>query len=212
MDAYPDYLFEAEWGYRPVALGLKPVRTAAPAVKPVVLADIKKQVRVLHDDDDADLEAYLDAAIEHLDGYAGILGRALINQTWRQDFSGFGCAMRLPLEPLQSVSAITYYDGAGAQQTLATSVYEVVTDDRSPFVALKSGQSWPVTFARRDAVSVTFIAGYGAAATDVPARIKQAIKLHAAHMYAVRETSTEMQLYPTETYERLVKPFVRTYS
>lgn len=211
-DQYPDYLFEADWGLRVTAPhGLKPVRTAAPSVKPVVLAEIKRQVRVLHDDDDSDLDAYLDAAIEHLDGYAGILGRALINQSWRQDFGTFACVMRLPLEPVSSVTSVTYYDGDNAQQTLATSVYTVLTDDRGPYIALKYGQSWPSTYSRRDAVSVTFVAGYGAAATDVPARIKQAIKLHAAHMYEVRETSTESQLYPTETYERLVKPFVRVY-
>lgn len=203
--------FENEWFGDYPQKPLKPVRTVAPAAYPVSLADIKRQCRVDHNDDDADLQDYLDTAIEQLDGYGGILGRALINQTWRLDISGFRDVMRLPLEPLSSVTGITYYDGDNASQTLSTDVYGVYTDARGPYVALKYGQSWPTTYARADAVSITFVAGYGAAASNVPARLKSAIKLHAADLYDGRAAGAEKQRYSTMAYERLIKPYQRVY-
>ncbi len=207
------HMDSAFWTESEPALALAPVRTVAPVAQPVSLQEAKTQVKArYHDDDDADIQAYLDAAVDHLDGWSGILGRALINQTWRADFSQFGTIMRLPLAPLQSVTSVTYYDGDNAQQTLATSVYGVHTDSRGPFVELLYGQAWPTIYPRRDAVSVTFVVGYGATADSVPARLKAAIRLHVAHLYETRETEFEKQKYPTLTYERLVKPFVRVYS
>lgn len=212
MDRYPDYAFEADWGFRRTnPYGLKPVRTVAPDAMPVSLSDIKRHCRVDHDDDNADLEDYVSAATEQLDGYDGILGRALITQTWRLDMLCFRDVMRLPLEPLQSVTSVTYYDGDNAQQTLASSVYGVYTDARSPIVSLKDGQSWPTAYVRPDAVSITFVVGYGATAIDVPSRLKSAIKLHAADLYEGREASAPDQRYSTMAYERLIKPYQRPY-
>lgn len=212
MDNLPDYAFEADWDFRRTdPFGLKPVRTVAPTAFPVALVDIKRQCRVDHDDDNADLQDYVDTAIDQLDGYSGILGRALITQTWRQDFPAFRDVMRMPLEPLQSVSSITYYDADNASQTLSATVYDVITDARGPAVTLTDGQSWPTTYARPDAVSVTFVVGYGDEASDVPARLRQAIKLHAADLYEGREASTADKRYSTMAYERLIKPFQRVY-
>lgn len=188
---------------------LKPVLVTPPAVVPVTLAEAKRQCNVLFDDDDSLLEALADVAIEHLDGYAGILGRALINQSWRQDYHCFG-AMRLPLEPLVSITSVKYYDADNVQQTLAGTVYEVVTDNRGPIITLKYGQTWPTTYSRRDAVSVTFVAGYGEAATDVPAPIRHAARLHLAHMYKYREMDAPSDYTKTDTYQALTRPFVRT--
>ncbi|RWG80942.1 MAG: hypothetical protein EOQ69_19360, partial [Mesorhizobium sp.] len=118
-------------------------------------------------------------------GYSGITGRALVTQTWQQDFDGFGQCLRLPVGPLASVSSVTYYDGSNVQQTLGTSVYDKFTDALGPYVGLKPNQSWPSTYARPDAVSVTFVAGE--AVDDVPAPLKVAIMLLAANWFENRE-------------------------
>jgi uncharacterized phiE125 gp8 family phage protein len=164
---------------------LAPVRTVAPAGAPVLLADMKLHLRVDGTDEDALIQAYIDAATAHLDGYTGIAGRALVTQTWRQDFRGFGACLRLPVGPVASISSVTYYDSSNVQQTLADTVYDRFTDALGSFVALKPGQVWPSACARQDAVSVIFIAG--TAATDVPAPLKVAIMLIAANWYENRE-------------------------
>lgn len=168
---------------------LAPVRTVAPdAGDPIVTWDqAEKHLRLDGDtSEQAMVEALVAAATQHLDGWSGILGRALVTQTWRQDFDGFRYCLRLPLAPVQSIETVTYYDGDNAQQTLGSDVYELRTDELGPYVGLKPDQSWPGVYGRIDAVSVTFVAGYGAASA-VPQAIKQAILLMVGSWFEGRE-------------------------
>ncbi|GEC15160.1 head-tail connector protein [Nitrobacter winogradskyi] len=194
---------------------LAPVRTAAPTITPVSLAEVKAHLRVDHTDDDAMIGALLTAATERFDGWTGILGRCLVEQTWRQDFECFSDCLRLPLAPVLSIESITYFDGDNAQQTLAASVYNLFTDARGPYVGLKPDQPWPGIYSRRDAISVTFKAGYATtpaqgetpAQSTVPEPIKLAIILQVKLNYDPLESAVR------ESYQRaidaLVAPFRR---
>lgn len=175
---------------------LAPVRTAAPTVMPVTVDEAKMHLRiaerdgagaVLPHEDDALVQSLIATATDHLDGWSGILGRALINQTWRQDFAGFGKCLRLPLAPVAAdgVQSVKYFDGDNIERSLVPAAYRLFVDAAGPYVAATVGQSWPSTVSRPDAVSVTFIAG--SAARDVPAAIKVAILLHVGHLYENRE-------------------------
>ena len=168
---------------------LKPVRTAAPAVTPVSLAEAKAHCRVDHGDDDALITALIASATGYLDGWSGILGRALVNQTWAQKFPTFpaGAVIGLVLTPVSSIASITYYDADNNPQTLDTSVYTLLEDELGPFVTLQVDEIWPSTYAREDAVTVTYVAGYGAAGSDVPAPIRQAMLLMIGHWHENRE-------------------------
>lgn len=164
---------------------LSPVLIEGPASAPVSLEDAKAHCRVDHSDDDGLIAALIDAATAHLDGYTGILGRALVTQTWRQDFSRFGSCLRLPIAPVSQVSAVTYQDVDGVSRTADPAIYDLLADARGPYLALRSGASWPPTYRRPDAVSVTYIAG--AEPDAVPTPIKQAILLTIGHWYENRE-------------------------
>lgn len=165
-----------------------PVRTVPPATTPVSLTEVKAHCRVDGADSDTVLTALLNAAVDHLDGWRGILGRALVTQTWQQDFDGFG-RLRLALGPVASITSVTYYDTDNAQQALSTDVYTLRNDERGAYVDLKVDQDWPSTYARVDAVRVTYIAGVAAA--DVPASIKAAIYLLVSHWNENREAVKE---------------------
>lgn len=142
-----------------------------------------------------------DVAVAHLDGAEGVLGRALLTQTWRLHLDQFPegswrgwerdlaeVAIVLPLPPLQSVTSISYVDADGQTQTLASSQYQVVNRRQRPSFVVEAvnGSGWPGTEDRPQAVTVTFVAGYGAAA-DVPAPIRQAILLLTAQWYEQRQ-------------------------
>jgi uncharacterized phiE125 gp8 family phage protein len=172
---------------------LAPVRTVAPTEDPITLAEAKAHVRVDHNDDDSLITALIAAATNHLDGYTGILGRALITQTWRQDFAAFAPKIRLALRPVASVASVTYFDGDNTSQTLSASIYGLFEDGAGPYIALDPDQTWPGSYRRVDGVSVTYVAGEAAAA--VPKGIKQAILLLVGHWYANREAVAEAQMH-----------------
>lgn len=158
-----------------------------PAATPVTLAEVKEHLRVSNTKSDSFLTALIAATTQHLDGRAGTLRRALVTQTWRVDAPDFpACrSLELPLPPLQSVTSVQYYDADGVLQTFDAANYRVIATDMFGHVELVSGASWPVTQDRSDAVRVTFVAGYGAAAA-VPDGIKHALKLHIADLFGSR--------------------------
>lgn len=175
----------------------------APAETPVSLAEAKAHCRVDHDTDDDLIELYITAAVSHLDGAGGSLGRCLVTQEWAVDLDEFPDEISLPLAPLQSVDAVKYLDASGDTQTVNASTYV----QKHGVVSLASGASWPEPLDQAGAVWVEFTAGYGAA-EDVPAPIKAAILLMVGHWYANREAVAEsgMQELPMAV-KALTMPF-----
>jgi uncharacterized phiE125 gp8 family phage protein len=165
---------------------LAPVRTVAPTAPVLTIDEVKAHLRVDHADEDQLIIGLIDAATAHIDGYNGILGRALVTQTWTVDFPTFRNRLDIPLGPIQSAT-IQYYDSTDVQRTLATSVYAVLSDGLGPYVALRYNQQWPQTYTRDDAVRITFVVGYGAAAS-VPVAIRAAMLLLIGHWYDNRST------------------------
>lgn len=184
-------------------------QTAAPAVQPVSLTEAKAHLRVDFDDDDTLISSLILAATAHFDGSAGMLGRALITQSWEYRINEFPTtrtgAIELPLAPLQSVESVKYIDSDGIEQTLATSVYNVRIPGALPgSILLKYAQDYQTTRVEDDAVRIAFTCGYGDAGSDVPMPIRQAILLWVGFLYASREP-TEPELAAVDA---LVAPYV----
>jgi uncharacterized phiE125 gp8 family phage protein len=188
---------------------LRPVRTAAPASPVVTLAQAKAHLRVEFDDDDVLIQALVDTATAHLDGWAGVMGRALVTQTWRVSFPGFpdGPLLRFPLDPVQSI-VLTYVTEAGATATLSSSLWRLVTDAKGPCVVLDAAAAWPQTADRPDAVTLEAVCGYGAPA-DVPGPVKAALLLMVGDLYANREAQTGQTLVANPVVNGLLAPLRR---
>jgi len=176
-----------------------PVLVTAPTVAPVSLDEVKAHLRVIEldvdgtalpNEDDGLIQSYIDAAVSHLDGWSGVLGRCLVSQTWRQDYDCFAQCLRLTLAPVVSVSAVTYRDAAGDETTLDAGDYALeITGGGTPIVWIKTGFTRPSSLYDRRAVSVEFVAGYGDAAA-VPQALKHAILLLVGHWYENRDAVT----------------------
>ena len=162
--------------------------------------DIRTHARIDATDEDTYLEGLSDAAEAEAEAYTW---RKLLTQTWDQYFDGFADPLFLRYPPLHSsgVTSVTYTDSEGDAQTLATSVYEVAEEDGIAVVRRKYNQDWVSTRLHEDVVTVRFVCGYGTASA-VPERIKQAIRLHAAHYYKNREG----EVLP-EAFFQLLSPF-----
>lgn len=176
-------------------------RVIAPA-RAVDLTIAKAHLKVEHDDDDEIIKAYLDAAIEDLDGPGGYLGRALAPQTWDLTLDGFpddDVAIELPLPPLIEVEAVFYQASAGVETELDASAYVVagVGDRvRAGRVGLTATGTWPRTETLANAVRVRFRAGFidpsdsPAAGADLPPTIRAAIFLRLGDLYRNRGSSS----------------------
>lgn len=192
---------------------LAPVLALPPSGYSIDLAEAKAHLRVDHADDDAYIQALIEVATAHLDGWSGVLGRALLTQNWRESHCCFpGCdgRLRLSLLPVSAIVSITYYDTAGAQQTLGANVYSgPFVDELGAYVSLIDRQAWPATARREDAVAVTYSAGYGAAG-DIPRPIRQAMLLLIGHWYAVREAVADAPKSAVPfAVDALIAPFRR---
>lgn len=154
----------------------------APSGYPVTLTEAKTHLRVTNTDDDAYINAIINAATAEAETYTR---RALLTQTWDVFLDGFSDSMEMPKGQLQSAT-ISYVDSGGATQTLATSVYTVDTDSDPGVIRLAYGQSWPSVHDQANAVTIRIVCGYGNA-SDIPMPIRQAILLQIAHLYEARE-------------------------
>lgn len=161
----------------------------APATEPVTVADVKLHARVAHAVEDALITTWIAAARKLAEEYQH---RAYIQQTWRLVFDSFPpSCFDLPRPPLISVDSVKYYDEDGVEATLSASLYTVDTISEVGRLSLNAGESWPsVTLRPINGVIVEFKAGYGAAAADVPASVKNAIYLYCTWMYENREAET----------------------
>ncbi|WP_193171259.1 head-tail connector protein [Nisaea nitritireducens] len=171
------------------------VRTEEPSGDVVAATDLYAHLRVdliggaTAPDDANDIAALQDSAVGYLDGASGILNRALLTQKWELRLDRFGPCIEIPLPPLQSVDEIRYIDTAGAEQTLPPVDYRVIENGEMPAEVVPAyGASWPSVLSTLQAVTVVFTCGYGDAA-DIPAPIKQAIKLMVGEWYSKREAT-----------------------
>lgn len=191
----------------------KPVaqRFAAPASLPVTLAAVKARLRIDHDDDDDALDGMIAAAVDHLDGNRGTLGRCLITQTWDERFPAhyfLGSRLELSLQDVQSITSVKYFDSAGAEQTIAGADYELVPGTYCSWV--HSFDPWPSVDTRRALpVTVRYVVGYGVAA-DVPPALVDAIILHVGTLYEHRDALESYQIAVMPLgYDDLIRPHRR---
>lgn len=177
------------------------VVTAPPGL-PLTTAEAKRQLHIDHSDDDLTLLPLLIGAVAaHIDGPQGLLGRAIVEQSWDLSIDRFpycGETIELPLPPLISVDSISYVAADGTTQTLSASVYQVFGAGGlgKAQIAEAYGKSWPSTRNVREAVTIRFTCGYAPSnasppdyGANVPKPIKQAIAMMVADLYEHRESA-----------------------
>ena len=188
--------------------------TTAAAADPVSLSEAKAHLREDAADRDDEITRLVKAATAHLDGYAGVLGRALVTQSWTLTLDSWPLAgIPLPLAPVQSITAIRYRDTNGDTQTVSASDYRLSGSASRPVVHLNSGGSWPTVDKNAEPIEIEYVAGYGAA-DEVPEPIRHAILLHVGAMYDHEKpfvTGTVVAQLPL-AHDALIRPYRRVLS
>lgn len=153
--------------------------------RPVSLAEAKLHLKVDIADEDALIEALIEAATASCRAFTGL---ELVEQTWRLRLDAApGPALILPRPPLVSVTSVIAYDDADLPTTLSASAYLVDKDSIPARLVLRRGAAWPTIGRVANGLEVTFVAGFGPAAKDVPAPLRQGILMLAAHHFERRE-------------------------
>lgn len=154
-------------------------------VEPVTLDEAKAHLNVFESSRDSYIATLISVARQACEGQ---LGRTLIETTWDLTLDAFPDAIPLRMPRVVSVSSVKYIDATGVQQTLSPSSYQV--DDRSEpgWIVPAYGYTWPISRDQVNAVTVTYVAGYGPDATTVPAPIKAWILLMVGSLFENRET------------------------
>lgn len=198
-------------GRIPTPIGVYDLITA-PAAEPVTLADLKEHARVDGSDEDDYLTALIVAARELVERNTG---RCLITQTWRLTLDNWPGSGRdawwdglregpitmltsdaawvdLCKAPILGITSVVTKDEDDAETTWASTNYYLAKQPNGyGRLTRKSGQTWPTLGVRAaSAIEVTFTAGYGANATDVPSALRHAVKLTATHWYEHREPAS----------------------
>ena len=206
--------------------GLK--RTTDATSEPVTQAEAQLWLKQSDDTDDNIVDLLIEGARTMTEDYCE---RAWINQTWEymldavpegadaDDWKithgwpmtltapvGDGDVIEIPRPPLSSVTSVQYYNDANTAATFSADSYTVDSwgIGQRGRIYLDSGASWPSEIRKRNAILVTFVAGYGATAASVPAAVKTAIRTIIEANYDWRAGEME---FPAMAQE-LLKPYV----
>lgn len=172
----------------------------------VTLDDAKVHLRVDGDYDDALIQIYIDAALAHIDGPDGWLGRAVSPQTIVATFDNYDAPSQLPLPclPANSITSISYIDNAGIAQIVPPEGYYLARG----VVFAGGAPAWTGAAARAGAIAVTYEAGYEVC----PDAIKAALLLMVGDLWRFRETATTDassvgEVPMSMTVQKLLAPF-----
>ena len=165
--------------------GWKVLTAAAEAV--FNISDAKAWLKMDTSEDDALIAGLVSAATQMAQNY---LSQAFVTQTITETFDAWGdlqtpSQLRLTLHPVISVTSISYVDSEGATQVLPANQYATDLYTKRCVIEPAYNVTWPTLRTQRNAVTVVYQAGYGAAAA-VPEDIKTALKLILADMYENR--------------------------
>jgi uncharacterized phiE125 gp8 family phage protein len=161
-----------------------------PVKEPIALNEVKSQLRVDFNDDDALISRIMSAAVAFTDA-KGALGKAMITQKWRQFVGTRPSIVRLLINPVQAVTAIRYFDTDGNEQFDDLANYSVFATNGFTIIQPKPGFSWPDVQDRPDAIGIEYNAGYGDNPSDVPQTVRHALMMLVGHWYERRENTSD---------------------
>lgn len=164
------------------------IQTVAPVsgAEAVTLAEVRSQVQLpaSYTSEDTLLQRLVNTAMDVIEKETS---SAILTQAREVKFDCFpSWEIVLDYPPLQSVSSIVYVDANGSSQTLSSSLYTVVTEDKPGYITPAYGTTWPIVRGHTNDVTITYVAGYGTATTDVPESIRHAILLMVTDAYRNR--------------------------
>ena len=186
---------------------MTPLALTPPALEPVSLSEAKVFLRLDQTDEDGLLGTLITAARLMIEAASG---RMLVAQSWRivLDRWPHNGEIRLPLSPVSSIVAARVYDALGGVQTVPEPALQL--DGAADPPVIRVAGPVPDIGRTRAAIEIDVVAGFGPAASDVPALLRQAVLQLAARWFEQRGdvAGRDAAALPAEIMA-LVAPFRR---
>jgi uncharacterized phiE125 gp8 family phage protein len=164
------------------------ILTVPPAIEPVSLSEAKAHLRIVHADEDQLLLLLIAAARRQVEARTGLV---LIAQGWTQyldDWPEEGIIALVP-GPLSAFNDLVTYGEDDVAATIDPAHYFVEAASRPPRLLLRGSRAWARPGRIGNGIAITFTAGFGAAAEDVPAPLREAVLQLTAHGFEHRGTA-----------------------
>jgi len=169
------------------------ILTTPPAVEPVSLTEAKAHLRIGHADEDAMITRLIIAARRHFEAHTGL---GLISQGWsyfRDDWPEDG-VIELPLSPVIAVTQVKTWSEDDEAATIDPAHYYSDHISHPPRLLLRGSRVWARPGRIGNGIEIILTVGFGAAASDVPAELRQAILDLVAHWHSQRGDVAETGL------------------
>lgn len=185
------------------------IRTSEPGADVVSDTELKAHLRIDHSDEDSIITSINKAATRAAEDYCN---RSFINQTWKAYLRCFPSKrILLPRGRVSSITGIDYAVNAAHDTEWSSSEY--ITALETDIGIIEPVDSWPDTDTDYpNGIEIEYVAGYGAAGSNVPNGIHQGIMILAADLYEMRRTHSDKALYETKyldlpLWQRILDPF-----
>jgi uncharacterized phiE125 gp8 family phage protein len=179
----------------------------APVAEPLTLAETKLHLRLDTTADDTLVTSLIVAARHHLEQVTGLCLMTQTLRLYRDDWPD-DHVIQINRSPVQTIAAITIYNAAGSPVQVSLEGHVLAGKAQPARLYLPD---MPDTLRAINGIEVDFVAGFGAAATDVPDGLKRAMLMHVAMMYELRG-AVPADMQPggiPDGYARLIAPFQR---
>lgn len=181
------------------------VLITTPAAAIVTVAEVRTYIRLDAAETDATINGWIATATRQAENWCG---RRLSAGAYVATFDAFptsGYGLTISHSPITAVSSVGYLDADGATQAWDAENYTVsgLDDVFAPEIYLTPAVSWPTTYDRPDAVSITFTA-------TSPPEAHSAILLLIGALDAVRANTMvegNASLINTQAAESLLAPY-----
>lgn len=182
--------------------GRKIVIATDSTVEPVTVSELKFWARIDGDYEDTVLEGIIKTARKKVEDY---LNRSLIEKTIELHLDNWEYNnYELPLSPVLSIDSVVTIDEDDTETTYSSDNYYLAKGDPARIV-IKEDSTNPLNTDREiGGYKITYTAGYGTSADDVPQGIKDGLLLWATYIYENRDPNPE----PTEVVKNILQNFM----
>jgi uncharacterized phiE125 gp8 family phage protein len=198
-------------------MGLSLVTPAV--VEPISVVEAKAHLRITDSYSDTEIYKHIKTARQHIEN---VTRRRLVQQTWDYTLAEFPIGdILLPIQPVSSVTSVSYVDGTGATATFTTGAspdvvkYDVITDGPRTRIFPKYNVSWPTTRVHGNAVTVRFVCGYEPTTAsppdytaNIPPDLIACLKLIIGDLYENREKSTPLRIEQLPGTLTMMSPYI----